>query len=49
MPKKNLSLTTVKSEVAAQAKSFMKEVQEELVREEQESFKDFINMISNIL
>lgn len=39
---KKLSLTTIKSDIASSAKGFMKEVQEELVREEQDSFKDFL-------
>lgn len=40
--KKEFGLTTMKSGLATSAGDFMKEVQAELVKEEQDSFKDFL-------
>lgn len=40
--KKEFGLSTIKSGVATAAGDFMKEIQAELVQEEQDSFKDFL-------
>jgi hypothetical protein len=47
--KKEFGLTTMKSGLATSASDFMKEVQAELVKEEQDSFKDFLKAAYRVI
>lgn len=47
--KKEFSLSVMKSGFATKAGNFMKEVQDELVKEEQDSFKDFLKAAYHVM